>query len=178
MPERQEHGFLYQEKKRIELDLIKEENYTAEFDAYRKNDNFPYQIKTIKFGSAIDLGDYFRNSSRTQDFILIIGFWKGTKDSIVETYILKIDYIKWNSLCCFDKKIEMRDEMKNISNNHSDDEKWKLFRTKYKKEYGNKKISLRFKRDHKEQKRIQCAINNFDFFNYFIGEFDGEKTTT
>lgn len=179
MAERQKHGFDYQDKKIKELDLIKEENYTGEFDAFKKKGNckdIPYEFKCIKFGSSIDLGDYTKNSNRVEDFILIIGFWKGTVNNVVEEWCLKIDHTKWNNCCMFNKTKEMIDEMKNISNSYSDDAKWKIFMKKYKDLYGKQKISLRFKRDHKEQKRMQCAINNKIFYDYFIKEFNGKKT--
>ena len=57
--------------------------------------------------------------------------------------------------------------MKQISNDRSDDGKWKEFRKKwnllYKKFNNNPVITLRFKRDHKKQKRIQCGISSSNF---------------
>lgn len=38
----------------------------------------------------------------------------------------------------------------------------------------NNLIRPRFKRDHKNQKRIQCAINNKDFYKYFIPNYGVE----
>lgn len=32
-------------------------------------------------------------------------------------------------------------------------------------------VRPRFKRDHKKQKRIQCAINNKDFYSYFVAKY-------
>ena len=60
--------------------------------------------------------------------------------------------------------------MKLITNNHSDDSKWKIFREKYTKLYGDSIISLRFKRDHKTQKRIQCGIAYKNFINTILIE--------
>lgn len=51
-----------------------------------------------------------------------------------------------------------------ISNDRKDDAKWKEFCKKYKTIYGEDAvISIRFKRDHKKQKRIQCAISYTNF---------------
>jgi hypothetical protein len=65
---------------------------------------------------------------------------------------------------------EMLDEMSTISNDKSDDSKWKQFRLKWKERYGNSIISLRFKRDHKKQKRIQCGISRNNFLEVILKE--------
>ena len=59
----------------------------------------------------------------------------------------------------------------NITNSHDDDEKWKAMTKQARKNWQNETSNLvrpRFKRDHKTQKRIQCAINNGDFYKYFV----------
>ena len=65
----------------------------------------------------------------------------------------------------------------NITNDKEDDEKWKEMiktqKTRWQKETNNL-IRPRFKRDHKSQKRVQCAINNKDFYNYFIPTYGVE----
>jgi hypothetical protein len=56
--------------------------------------------------------------------------------------------------------LDMKSEMKLISNSKNDDNKWREFVKKYKKLHGKDALlQPRFKRDHKSQKRIQCAIN-------------------
>jgi len=60
--------------------------------------------------------------------------------------------------------------MSEISNDRSDDNKWKQFRLKWKEKYGDSIISLRFKRDHKKQKRIQCGITKTNFLNVILKE--------
>lgn len=176
--ERQRHGFTYEDIKRKEYGLTKYENYTAPFDAY--DENYNYQIKFQKKGSAIELGDYFRNSEKDTDFYLIVGFYEGNRkdiiyegenSSIVEEYILFIPVEVWKEHTKFDKKEELRNWIKNIvSNDRSYNERWKKEKSHYKKEWDKiegRKINLRFKRDSKNQRRIQCAINNSDFYNYF-----------
>ena len=59
----------------------------------------------------------------------------------------------------------------------SDDEKWKEGRialTDKWKEQTTNLIRPRFKRDHKTQKRMQCAINYSDFYEYFIPKYRKE----
>lgn len=175
MSERQIHGFVYEKSFIEKNNLTKEEKYTHPFDAYDENKN-PYQIKTIKKGSSIDMGDYFINSRKEKNFFLVVSFWEGKKDNIVETYKLFIDCEKWNSLLSFDKKEEMKNWIKNkVSNDYCYDNQWKEEVKKWKEEYGkDRKISLRFKRDYKTQRRIQCAINNSVFYSFFLKEFSVE----
>lgn len=173
--ERQHHGFLFEQKYINENNLIKAVSYTEPFDAYSV-DGVPYQIKTIKSGQSIDLGDYFINSNKTTDFILVIGFWQTDKTNIINVYKIHIDCEKWNELLSFDYKDSLKHWIKNISNERSFDDIWKEEVNKWKLLYGNNKrlIKLRFKRDHKSQKRIQCAINKADF-NKILGMFSYEQ---
>lgn len=85
-----------------------------------------------------------------------------------------IDYFKNN----FDDELLkiFRNFLDEITNERKDDEKWKKQISDFKKQWKNKTsnfIRPRFKRDHKSQKRIQCAINNKDFLNYIAmrGEY-------
>ena len=69
----------------------------------------------------------------------------------------------------FEMDDEMKQELKKITNLRSDDNIWKLFIRKYRNSYPKTNlIKLRFKRDHKKQKRIQCAIS----YNNFISNFE------
>jgi len=191
MSARQQHGFDY-EKHIIELlNLKRNKNYTGKNDAYYKDKNgkeYLVQIKCIKKGSAIDLGDYCRNKNKNKDFVLIIGFWEGSKENIVEEYILYPPLEWWIGLFKvydgFDK--EMYEFLDDISNDKIDDAKWvsgrKMltkkwndswvphnsdFENVWKEKYPERLVLPRFKRDHKKQKRIQCAIPNKIFYKYF-----------
>ena len=168
--ERQKHGFLYEDKYIQENNLIKEDNYTSEYDAYDVDGNC-YQIKTIKKGSGIDLGDIFRNANKKNNFFLVVAFWQGSKSNIVKVEKLYIDKNIWNEILDFDKYDELKEWIQSVSNDYSYDNQWKKERLFWKKEFGNRKINIRFKRDHKSQKRIQCSINYKVFYSYFVKEF-------
>lgn len=166
--EKQKHGFDFENFVIKKFNLIKEIKYTAEYDAYTQ-DNIPVQIKLEKEGSDIELADIFRNYQKSSNFILIVGFWLGRKDNIIKIYSVyfDIDYFKSN----FDESLlrTFKDFLNEITNDEKDDEKWKNQILDFRKQWKNKTsnfIRPRFKRDHKFQKRIQCAINNKDFLNY------------
>lgn len=171
MAERQRHGFDYEELKINENNLIKEDNYTAKWDTFETYNGLktPVSIKCIGLNSSIDFGDFKRQTEVSEDFILYVGFWKGNKNNIVEEYKILINKDVWASY--FGNKViikEMLEEMRDISNSYSDDNKWKDYRNKYKVLYGKSTISLRFKRDHKKQKRIQCGITKPNFISIVV----------
>jgi hypothetical protein len=170
--ERQKHGFDYEREVIERYSLMKSKNYTAEYDAYYNG--IPVQIKCIKHGCAIEMGDYKRNSRKKDDFILIIGFWKGKEHKIIKEIVLYIDHEKFNEQLRFgDENLyhKIIAEMNLITNLKVDDEKWKQFCKKYKGLWPITSLfSIRFKRDHKKQKRIQCAIPWKNFVT-FVSEF-------
>jgi hypothetical protein len=171
--ERQNHGFIYENDVIKRFNLTKSSDYTSEFDA-KDNNDVKYQIKCIKKGSSIDLGDIFRNSNKESDFVLIIGFWEKNKKNVVEEYKLKIDISIWkNWFSGFDFNL-FTNLLNSISNDTKDDLKWKSNCKSVKNEWNKKErvIQPRFKRDHKKQKRVQCAINNKDFFNVCLKRFE------
>jgi hypothetical protein len=187
--ERQIHGFIFEKKEITKRGLTSwndyitknpniETNggYTSTWDAIDENKKGiqfggkPVQIKCIKKGSSIDLGDIFRNSSKKENFDLIVGFWEVSKTNIVETYLIEVDYKKWNLLFEWDKYYELRDWISNkVSNHKSYNVQWKTECKKYKVDWGYERIiQPRFKRDSKNQRRIQCGITYNKFIEYII----------
>lgn len=174
--ERQIHGFLYEQNVIKKYNIQKSKDYTDKWDGYYNG--IPCSIKCEKYGSDIELADYFRNSKIDSDFYLFVGFWQNEKDNIVENQILYIKNEEWKKL--FGTK-EYNDNLKemlqNITNKIEDDAKWKEQINKFKKIWKQITPNLirpRFKRDHKSQKRIQCAINNKDFYNFFVKNYGVE----
>lgn len=187
---RQEHGYVFETLIIEKYGLLKNK-MRSEYDAtyVQGDENIPVQIKCIKYRSSIDCADFYRNQNKSQDFIFVVGFWselKNKKDTegvivfdntkyIQELHILYIEHVKWNSLFVFKESSEMKAELSLITNLVEDDVKWKNFIKKYKKLWKSgdvkRNVEIRFKRDHKTQKRIQCAINNSVFKKYFLEEF-------
>lgn len=173
--ERQKHGFNYENNIINQFKMEKEPNYTSKFDA--RYNNRAVSIKVAKAHSDIELGDYFRQSMLEEDFYLFVGFWSGEKDNIIEEYTLFIPKEEWTSLFDLSFNEKFRNLLNNITNDYSDDEKWKNSIKSLRKEWSKKTQNLirpRFKRDHKKQKRIQCAINYRDFIEYFVKKFQIE----
>lgn len=166
MTARQMHGFSneYQIKQRYSLLDYDDTSYTARFDA-KHMDGIPISIKTKKNRSAVELGDYWRNVEISEDFYLVVTFWKDTPDNIVDEVHMLIPGEEWSKLFdrSFDEKI--RALIDNASNDYAYDAIWKSERKKLQSEYGKRIIKLRPKRDHKTQKRMQCAISYADLLD-------------
>ena len=172
--ERQKHGFKFEDyaKTLFNIQPCPKGHYTYKWDGMLNG--HPVSIKTEKINSDVEMASFTRNASNTDDFYLIVGFWRGEKENIVEIKTLFISGNEWHEL--FDQNIvqECQDFLNSVTNNVSDDEKWKIGRealTAKWKEQTTNLVRPRFKRDHKDQKRMQCAINNGDFYNYFVPKY-------
>lgn len=170
--ERQLHGFSFEKQIIEKYQLVPTKTYTDKWDAYYKD--IPVSIKTEKYGSDIELADYRRNAINQESFYLVVGFWEDIPTNIVETQILFIDGTEWHKLFPNNFIDIFQNCLNSVSNNKEDDKKWSALIQDAKKQWQEATANLirpRFKRDHKKQKRIQCAINNKDFYNYFVSKY-------
>lgn len=176
MAERQEHGFTFENYIKSLYKIQNYSNsYTSQWDGILNN--YPVSIKLEKIGTDIELASFTRNASITEDFYLIVGFWEDSKDNIISIKKLFISGNQWHNL--FNQEIvnKCQNLINTISNSPKDDDFWRNERIKLTKEWKKTTPNLirpRFKRDHKTQKRMQCAINNKDFFKYFIPKYEVE----
>lgn len=157
--ERQKHGFNYENKIINQFKMEKDPNYTSKFDA--RYNNRAVSIKVAKAYSDIELGDYFRQSMLEEDFYLFVGFWSGKKDNIIEEYILFIPKEEWVSLFDLSFNEKFRNLLDNITNDYSDDEKWKNSIKSLRKDWSKKTQNLirpRFKRDIKNKKEYNVQL--------------------
>lgn len=169
--ERQRHGFEYERTILSRFGLEKSSHYTSPYDALCGD--IGVQVKCIKYGCAIELGDYFRNKNKSIDFVLMVGFWKDDKTNIVEESMYHIDHQEFVSNLQYDKDLQMKSEMDLITNLHVDDTLWREFRLHHSRRWKTfeNHIDIRFKRDHKSQKRIQCAISWKNYNKWFKKKF-------
>ncbi len=170
MAERQVHGFLYEEKCFADFPwwTSNSDKYTDKWDGYDTELQKAVSIKCIQKGGSVEFGDMFRMASIDEDWILQVGFWEGKKTNIVEEYTVEINKDDWQALLGDVEVFKTaKKEMDNISNDYSDDEKWKKFRLKYKKLWGDSILQPRFKRDHGKQKRLQVGITYNNLKEYF-----------
>lgn len=200
MAERQYHGLWLEEQLEDIKGWKKYEQYTSPFDLFVPQINMFQEIKQniqskcIGKGNAIEMGDIFKNGKKEQDFLLVITLYdelfevsKGKKipNKVVEYMEIEVDHEKWNRH--FVLPDDIQESWKHwitneVSNEYSYDAQWKIDVATRKEEwshYGENAHSLvqpRFKRDHKKQRRIQCAVKakDLDTFIYSVkkrGEF-------
>lgn len=172
--ERQSHGFTYEEyiKGKYNIRPFEKGNYICKWDGILNG--YPVSIKTEKIGSDVEMASFLRNATNTDSFYLFVGFWEKQKSNVVKEVILFIDGNEWHQLFDVDIVNECEELVRTISNASSDDERWKNEITALRKRWTKNTSNLirpRFKRDHKGQKRMQCAINNKDFFKYFVPKY-------
>ena len=156
---RQGHGFTFEKDVIKRYGLMEAVQYTSRIDALTE-EGIPVQIKLTKMCGEICLGSFQRNREIDTDFILYLGFWEGTNKNVVKEISLKISVEKWKQLLELENEKEMIEEFDGFSNNEEDDKRFKEFRKKIMNGWGGRLVMLRFKRDHKKQKRIQLAIPN------------------
>lgn len=173
--ERQYPGIQIEHSVISRLNLKKADGYTDKFDAFSKLDSTPFQIKSKKSKSLsfnkkvkIDFGDFGR-LKKNENFIIIIENYQVINNSVFEigSFEFMIDYKKWNDLIDDDaiKLLNKNNVFNGISNDHLDDTIWKKRRLSLKKEYiKNHPVMAqyfmpRFKRDHKNQKRVQVGVS-------------------
>lgn len=167
---RQFHGFRYEHTIINKYRLIKFPNYNHPYDA-KTLTGTPVQIKCAKLGSAIHLGSYLNNKNHQEDFILHIGFWRTQKQNIIKEKTLYINRRSWSGLFTFDQSHHIFTKFRSFTNSPKDDLRFKTFLKTNRALWAKKPIRLRFKRDHKRQKRLQCAIPYREFENYFLRNF-------
>ena len=171
--ERQGHGFSFEQKVEALFGVNRaNREYTDKWDGTLYG--FPVSIKVAKLGTDIEMADIRRNAYNTEDFYLFVGFWEGEKTNIVKIETLFISGSEWHNLFDISLVEECLSFLKTVTNDKADDEKWtkgRLSLSKRWKEVTPNLIRPRFKRDHKAQKRIQCAINYKDFYNYFVAKY-------
>lgn len=191
---RQQHGFDEEEhliKNHSYYRKPENENYTAEYDCYiktkdieyypenvkniiKKNYEIPVSVKTKKLNQSVEMASLQRNANIKSDFILSVAFWEKEKNNIVGRDVLLIPKDVWLKEFPEELVKKMLNIFvdNNITNSYDDDKKWRLIRREYKKIWkeSGSNINVLFKRDHKNQLRLQCSIKK-PFYNYLLKNY-------
>lgn len=175
---RQQHGFDYQNNFIRKHNLKESAGYTDPFDAYTA-DGVPVSIKTHKENAPVELADIHRNMAIRENFYLVVSSWRGSRSNIVSEHIL---YVKWDEFQSY-FETTMIDRLRKIladaTHERSYDAVWKSQTKEFKQDWKNSVgdvINPCFKRDHKSQKRVQCAISNKAFTEIFIPKYAASFT--
>lgn len=180
--ERQRHGFINEQRivDLYDLNHLKEQ-YTHKWDAFTKEDTpIPVSIKSKSKNGSVEMGDFFRNADVKEDFYLHVTYWSpnitlGTPKSklltpdkvITSEHALLIPGPAWSAMFPQSLHENISTLIDEASNDKSYDETWKkkCAELKDKWEQTGSIIKLAPKRDHKDQKRMQCVIPYKEFVN-------------
>jgi hypothetical protein len=159
--ERQKHGFEYEIILQGRYIGWIKLGYTAKFDL-RTHHGRAVSAKTYKQKGELCLADYDRNKNVNEDFVLCVRQYRidgGVTQSVERFY--HVDHRVWKRFFTFEHDAAMTTEWGLITNLRVDDARSTACQNKYKNLWGRDRlVQLRFKRDHKKQKRIQCAVPN------------------
>ena len=95
--------------------------------------------------------------------------------------VFYIDSNIWKNEFKKDSINQIRKVFDGITNSRSDDSKWKTRRLEYVQLWknSNSKFTINFKRDHKNQKRVQCSLskNNYKTFSELLMDIKSLTST-
>ncbi len=177
MPEVQKHGFVFQQWVMDTFfpankeDANGAESYTAKWDVPKECNNsskipaefrhIPVSIKSVKYGTPVYFGDALRQYDISENFLLIVGFWKQQDPEhkrFVAIEYCRISAVLWRSLwnpLCRNSIAELDRLIKSSCDHYS------ILRKKaqkYKKTLPACSMVLNPKIDSKTQRRLQCSI--------------------
>lgn len=170
------------------LGLFMAQSYTSAMDCFSADPStYPYAtswvIKTANIMAEIDFGSLARNAMMTDDFHLVLADWTGRRTNFVRVYVMRVTAAYWRGLFPIDVTPFLAGSVfEGISNMHADDEVWKRRRKALQEQWQahlpeGSPMKVRFKRDHKIQRRVQCAMSREGFHRLFAATFDAAKTT-
>jgi len=184
---RQAHGFIFQSGVSSLLRLYVTASYTDEVDAYSikqpDDEVMRHSFKNIQAGSSVELGDLVRNANAKRDFAMYVGFWSSFKTNIREIYVLRVRADYWRTMFPADvTPFTAERAFEGITNSRADDQKWATRQAELKALWkeavpDSSPVVVHFKRDHKDQRRVQCGMPFTGFLQVFNDLFDSERTS-
>lgn len=179
MAARQQHGFdfEYLSIEKFGWTPVSRENnphwYTSRFDAFCPRFELPVSVKTAKERSLIELGDFRRQSNQKTDFLMCVGIWSGKTKEVHTEYLLHIPADYWIAQFENSPVDAMLDAFEGITNSYEDDQKWTTRRKELTALWNKSSsdLNINFKRDHKNQRRVQCSISWNTFKDKLIPKY-------
>lgn len=178
---RQSHGFIFQSAAANLMDLHVPQGYTHKWDAYG-DDHTPYSFKNVRASSNVELGSLQRQATIATDFHLCVAFWEKRKLNIKNVHLMHVKEEYWRSLWPEDISTFLKGSVfDGISNSRADDARWSARRMELSEAWKHalppgSPMKWHAKRDHGNQRRIQCSIGNDGFSQFFSDTFDESST--
>lgn len=144
--------------------------------ANRDHGAIPVNPRTVKHGSAVDLGDALRQYGIDEPFLLIIGFWQqeGEVKRIVNIIAPEISPELWRKLWGPVTYADLRRLDALIKDTGPSIEETRRLALKMKNSppFSEAVIQLNPKIDHHGQRRLQCSIRFNDLFRHLAPRAD------
>lgn len=184
MAEVQRHGFDFENWVKETFFAKFDAKYTQKWDVPAEANHLPkipkefhhlpVSIKTCKFGSPIGFGDALRQYNNSEDFLLVVGFWKqaGNYKNFVAVEAAKITANDWKNLF---SPLDASDlalldsTIKNFGLHYSEVRKLAK-ELKGADKFKQAKIIFNPKIDSKTQRRLQCSLPFNIFWRDFVGK--------
>lgn len=135
--------------------------------------HLPVSIKTCKYGSPIGFGDALRQFSLSEDFLLIVGFWRqdGASKNFVAVEAVKVTASQWRSLFApISAEVLLQlDRIIKDPTTHYTTARMAAKNAKKGLPFTAAQIVLNPKIDSKTQRRLQCSLG-FDTLWRMVGK--------
>lgn len=163
----QRHGYIFEQWVRTQFfDGYELKSYTQPWDVPAENNlkhgRIPVQIKAVKYGQSVDMGDALRQFAIDREFLLIIGYWKqdGERKKFVNIVAVRVTPEKWQSLWHpltrgDVEKLDtvVKDRALSPSEARRAAREWKM-----QQRFRDASFTLNPKIDTKTQRRLQCSL--------------------
>ena len=131
--------------------------------------HLPVSIKTCKYKSPIGFGDAIRQFNLSEDFLLIVGFWRqdGPSKNFVAAEAVKVTATYWKSLFGPISKevLQQLDRIVKDTGIHYKTRQLSAKNSKRSFPFTEARMVLNPKIDSKEQRRLQCSLPFKEFWS-------------
>ncbi len=183
MAEVQRHGFDFESWVIRTFFVLSGTGYTQKWDVTPEFNrleiipetmrHLPVSIKTCEYGSPIGFGDALRQFNLSEDFLLIVGFWRqdGASKNFVAAEAYKVSASYWKSLFApITSEVLLRlDRIIKDTTAHYTTARMAAKNAKNSLPFTDAKIVLNPKIDSKTQRRLQCSLG-FNAFWQMVGK--------
>lgn len=183
----QHHGYVFEKWVRDTFFAgYVQPDYTQKWDIPKEvnklHGGLPCNMKAIKYGAPVDMGDALRQFQMDEPFILIVAFWKQEGDkkrivNIVAPTVTPEVYRKlWEPITLEDlKRLDAA-----VKNRKFDYKAARAAAQKIKSAppFTHAPITVNPKIDEKSQRRLQCSLSFKNFFKHFAPQADPKPQET
>ena len=179
----QRHGLVFEQWVRDTFfNGYKPASYTQRWDIpageNRDHGGIPVNPKAVKLGTAIDLGDAFRQYEIDEPFLLVVGFWQqeGAAKRIVNIAAPEVRPETWRQLWAPVTYADLLklDALIKDTGPALEETRRLVLKMKNSPPFTQAVIQVNPKIDAQGQRRLQCSLRFADFFQFLLPGADGK----